>query len=395
MKSGNSRKKYRIRKGRVAAAVILLAALIGVIVFACSKLIKKHNHRGVIDTTYYNNTQTTPEGEFLQINFADCNMYIGATYTLKCISYPDTYAQNVTWSSTNEDAVVVNDAGMIIVRGTGIAAITATSGIYSDSVIINGISKENPSVDSYMPVIEVVDGSTVAVTIDSAEQSTEERITTTEYVPSFDMTTEHSQLNTTENNSTIPVTTTSPIRPTEESTTTEVATTNHTIEQSTTVAVTTPAQTTQAPTTQTPTTQAPTTQTPTTQAPTTQAPTEPYTTASDGDNPTKELRQLLLNAGFTQYLADTYVYIEDGNCLGEIIVTERYFQCYLMTRTRGFDAAYQEVLKNYLKTSYSGVYSRFVTANDNQTFVTDGHMVRIVAADKKKGSLPQLCVFFA
>ena len=55
MSTSKGRKKYRIRKGRVAMAAGVLFLIIGLIVFVCIRAGKKHhNNRDTQETVDYN-----------------------------------------------------------------------------------------------------------------------------------------------------------------------------------------------------------------------------------------------------------------------------------------------------------------------------------------------------
>lgn len=395
MSSGGNRRKYRIRKGRVAAAVFLLAAVIAVIVFLCVHLTKKGNNREENPSTGVNPSEYISEGEFLRINLLDCNMYVGSVLKLECLTYPRENAEKVIWRSTNPDVVSVNDQGVIIVRGTGIAAITATYGVVTDSVVINGIDKESPEADEYMPIVGVVDDIPQVIETAVHEQATRE---TYEYTKPVETTTYNVPVGTTANHEN---TTTEPVT----QGATEETITNSPGEQSTTgqhEQVTTE-QSTVSPTEQVtesvaepatepvtePMTQ-PVTE-PTTE-PATVPPTVEPTNADNSEESVSAAIEKIASAGFVRYLDNTYIFKEDGYYLGEVIVEENYIQIFMMTRTRAFDSAVKNVIKEYLPSGYEGVHARFVAAANDQTFSVDGHRVRIVAG--VNGGHSQLFIFF-
>ena len=49
---------------------------------------------------------------------------------------PVELVESVVWSSSNEDAVIVDEKGNVVLVGVGVAAITATSGEYSSAIAI-------------------------------------------------------------------------------------------------------------------------------------------------------------------------------------------------------------------------------------------------------------------
>ena len=107
MSTSKGRKKYRIRKGRVAMAAGVLFLIIGLIVFVCIRAGKKHhNNSDTQETVDYN--AVVPKGQFVKVELEDCNMYIGSELDLKCTSEPEEYASKVIWTSSDEDVVTVD-----------------------------------------------------------------------------------------------------------------------------------------------------------------------------------------------------------------------------------------------------------------------------------------------
>ena len=147
MSTSKGRKKYRIRKGRVAMAAGVLILIIGLIVFVCIRAGKKHhNNSDTQETVDYN--AVVPKGQFVKVELEDCNMYIGSELDLKCTSEPEEYASKVIWTSSDEDVVTVDGKGHIKVVGTGAAAITATYDVLADSLTV--IMKESQTICRYM-----------------------------------------------------------------------------------------------------------------------------------------------------------------------------------------------------------------------------------------------------
>lgn len=98
------------------------------------------------------------------------------------------------------------------------------------------------------------------------------------------------------------------------------------------------------------------------------------------------------NCGFTSYVDNTYVYNEDGNYLGQIIIEAGRTQIYVMTRTTEFDKNLKQLLETVLPTSYENVYASFVAATQDQTLSGDGLKIRIVAA--KNNDHAQLILYY-
>ena len=161
------KKKYRVRKGRVAAAAGILAAAVAGIVTLCVFFGNKGNNdkkdNPVAENTV-NPDDISRSGEYIRIDLEDCNLYVGNILRLRCVSQPEEYAGSVIWSSSDENIVSVNGKGDIIVRAEGTAAITATCGLLSDSVIIKAVSRESQNYDNELPVYDVNPDAAVCTT---------------------------------------------------------------------------------------------------------------------------------------------------------------------------------------------------------------------------------------
>ncbi len=324
--SSKGRKKYRVRKGRVVMAAVVLVLVTGLIVFLCVRFGKNRgNIEAERETVDYN--AVVPDGEFVQIELDDCNMYVGSTFLLTCTSNPDEYAANVIWSSSDPDVVYVDGKGRITVKGTGTAAITATYDVLADSVVICGVDREQPVISEELPVYDVIDEQIVAVQPPSSDE--------------------------TSGGGNLPD--------------------NHTGETEGSTE-TVPSQTEG----------------------------QGETSGGEGDTPDKETQQednayeiiteAVRSSGFETYLDNTYIYREDGNYLGEVIVQENMTQIYVMTRTTAMDSAFKHIVKSLIPTEYENVFARFVSASEDQTFSADGVRVRIVAPTG--GGHTQLIIYY-
>ena len=64
--------------------------------------------------------------EYINIDADSFMGYVGQSYTLSLSANPVELVESVVWSSSNEDAVIVDDKGNVVLVGAGVAAITAT-----------------------------------------------------------------------------------------------------------------------------------------------------------------------------------------------------------------------------------------------------------------------------
>ena len=104
------------------------------------------------------------------------------------------------------------------------------------------------------------------------------------------------------------------------------------------------------------------------------------------------ISEAVKNSGFQTYLDNTYIYREDGNYLGEVIVQENMTQIYVMTRTTAMDNAFKQVVRSVIPDSYEDVFARFISASKDETFSADGIKVRVVAP--VNGGHMQLIIYY-
>ncbi len=315
---------------KVVICSIILLLIIAAIVFLCVFLVRRHKEQKNGETTaIVNVNDIVKDGEYVQIMLNDCSLYVGASMQLTCTSNPDKYAEGVIWKSSNPQVVAVTDSGMITVVSTGSAAITANYGVLSDSVVITAVVEGETVIDIDTPIYDVVEGQTVEVTITDSDNG----------------------------NPVVPAPQGNVTTPTEPGTMPDG--------EKQTGAGSQPAQTTVSP---------------------------------EGENNTNEqnagalILAQLPDLGYTKYQEDTYVYNEDGNYLGEVIVGDSLSQLYVKTRTTAFDNAIKEYLSILLPKGYNNVFASFISAAQDQTMSTDGYTVRIVVADG--GGHSQIIIYY-
>ena len=331
------------KKDNFKTIVISSITFFGIIVFVllvCVMCGRRGNNKPVDISTTINVNDYIKEDEHLTINAKDCTLYVDSIITLQCYSNPPEYAKEVSWSSSDNSVLTVAFDGTVTAISEGIAAVTVTHGVMTDSIIIKVISEE-ATVDEEFPVF------------DPAE---------TEPIP------------------TVPE-----------------ASNPVVVNPTTSGQVTNP---TTAGNVEVPTTMAPNVTEPVTEPsqgeitePATQAPT---TAPSTGETESVDAKETILtnlpHNGFSVYLTDTYVFEEDGNYLGQVIVTENFTQIYVMTRTTNFDGCLKSFLSTVLPTGYLRAFNNLTTAKSDMTFYVDGYKVRAVASPN--GGHSQLIIYY-
>ena len=298
---------------KTVIGILIGTCLIAGVVFAlCLKKNKNGNNSGTVFVTTENgDEQNTESGEYIRIEANDGSYHIGTQMLLEFTASSDELAEGIIWKSSNESIVTVTSSGEVVVVGEGTAVITITSGIYTDSLVIQGITTDKETVNFETeapdnPISPTTGGDTEPVT-KPVEKPTE------------------------------PVT--KPVeKPTEPAT--------KPVEKPTEPPTTKPVV----------------------------KPTEPPTVKPDYKI---LLTEALPTIGYTRHLEDVYLYMEDGNYLGEVIVNDDSVQLYIQTRTTSFDTALKELLKIILPKEYNNVFMTFVQSEDNKTIVAEGHRIRI------------------
>ena len=298
---------------KTVIGILIGTCLIAGVVFAlCLKKNKNGNNSGTVFVTTENgDEQNTESGEYIRIEANDGSYHIGTQMLLEFTASSDELAEGIIWKSSNESIVTVTSSGEVVVVGEGTAVITITSGIYTDSLVIQGITTDKETVN-------------------------------------FETEAPDNPISPTTGGDTEPVT-----KPVE----TRIEPVTKPVEKPTEPATKPVEKPTEPPTTKP-----------------VVKPTEPPTVKPDYKLLLTEAHQ---TKGYTRQLEDVYLYMEDGNYLGEVIVNDDSVQLYIQTRTTSFDTALKELLKIILPKEYNNVFMTFVQSEDNKTIVAEGHRIRI------------------
>lgn len=100
---------------------------------------------------------------------------------------------------------------------------------------------------------------------------------------------------------------------------------------------------------------------------------------SSGDN-SGSISDGLSGIGFTQRYSNVYVCEENDTYYGEIITQPNVTIIYIKQRSGAFDSRIQTVLARLLPDEYGQVWSNYLSANTDRTFTAEGRRVRIVVA---------------
>lgn len=279
----------------------------------------------------------------VEILMDDTAIPVGTTFMAAAIVEPADTDKALIWTSSNDDVMTVNQDGLVTVKGTGTAALTATVGDVSDAIAIEGIeSAAAGSKNGYTvytgngsilkPSSSVPEGSSAGS--GSGTGSSHENSNSTgnnlsgtgsnnntgnngnsSYNPGNNQSGSSNSGNSQENNN---------------------------------------------------------------------------STGSDGKT-SSDIGEVLNKEGFTQEYSNVYVYTDGGTYYGEIITQPDVSIIYIKQRNEGFDARIKGVLAQLLPESCNQVWNNYVSATTDRTFTVEDRKVRIVTASR--GGHSQIVIY--
>lgn len=255
------------------------------------------------------------------VNLTNCTLYVGTVLNVTATVTPA--GGNVTWLSSNPDALVINSDGRLIVVGKGIATITASIGSVTDTVIIECVEEGKKSTLGF-PVLGEDNAGAV---------TTPEATGGTGTIGDFsDATTTQAESRTGEN---LP-------KQTEAKATQQATVEPAESAAEPTVAVTQPAQ-------------------------------KPISSVDSS-----QMGAYLTENGFTLHSDGTYIYEKDSVCLGEVIIDEDKTHIYILQNQENFDQAAMQIIARLLPESHETVWKTAQRAQSDMAMTADGRNVRIV-----------------
>lgn len=154
-------RKMRIKPVPVIIlGVVTVAIIAGIGIFAIGNTSdKQQNSSATVSVSKKNlkdsnSTSTEPvkAATTVEIQWEDSAVPVGTSFKVTAIVTPQDTEHALVWSSGNQDVCTIDSEGVATVRSAGNAAITATVGTVSDSVIIQGIDSVSAGSDRGLPV---------------------------------------------------------------------------------------------------------------------------------------------------------------------------------------------------------------------------------------------------
>lgn len=154
-------RKMRIKPVPVIIlGVVTVAIIAGIGIFAIGNTSdKQQNSSATVSVSKKNlkdsnsiSTEPVKAATTVEIQWEDSAVPVGTSFKVTAIVTPQDTEHALVWSSGNQDVCTIDSEGVVTVRSAGNAAITATVGTVSDSVIIQGIDSVSAGSDRGLPV---------------------------------------------------------------------------------------------------------------------------------------------------------------------------------------------------------------------------------------------------
>lgn len=284
----------------------------------------------------------------VEILMDDTAIPVGTTFMAAAIVEPADTDKALIWTSSNDDVMTVNQDGLVTVKGTGTAALTATVGDVSDAIAIEGIeSAAAGSKNGY--TVYTGNGSILkpSSSVQAGSSAGSGSGTGSSYNDngSYSYNSTGNNLSGTGSNNNTGNNGNSSYNPGNN----QLGSSNSGNSQE-----------------------------------------NNNSTGSDGKT-SSDIGEVLNKEGFTQEYSNVYVYTDGGTYYGEIITQPDVSIIYIKQRNEGFDARIKGVLAQLLPESCNQVWNNYVSATTDRTFTVEDRKVRIVTASR--GGHSQIVIY--
>ena len=279
----------------------------------------------------------------VEILMDDTAIPVGTTFMAAAIVEPADTDKALIWTSSNDDVMTVKQDGLVTVKGTGTAALTATVGDVSDAIAIEGIeSAAAGSKNGY--TVYTGNGSILKSSSSVPEGSSAGSGSGTGSSHENSNSTGNNLSGTGSNNNTGNNGNSSYNPGNNQSGSSNSGNSQE----------------------------------------------NNNSTGSDGKT-SSDIGEVLNKEGFTQEYSNVYVYTDGGTYYGEIITQPDVSIIYIKQRNDGFDARIKGVLAQLLPESCNQVWNNYVSATTDRTFTVEDRKVRIVTASR--GGHSQIVIY--
>lgn len=284
----------------------------------------------------------------VEILMDDTAIPVGTTFMAAAIVEPADTDKALIWTSSNDDVMTVKQDGLVTVKGTGTAALTATVGDVSDAIAIEGIeSAAAGSKNGY--TVYTGNGSILkpSSSVQAGSSAGSGSGTGSSYNDngSYSYNSTGNNLSGTGSNNNTGNNGNSSYNPGNNQS--DSSNSGNSQENN-------------------------------------------NSTGSDGKT-SSDIGEVLNKEGFTQEYSNVYVYTDGGTYYGEIITQPDVSIIYIKQRNEGFDARIKGVLAQLLPESCNQVWNNYVSATTDRTFTVEDRKVRIVTASR--GGHSQIVIY--
>ncbi len=356
-------KKYKIKPVPVIiSAVVVIGLIAGLAIFSLkNSKEEQQSNVALVSVSQKNlkndveiNTETVKAATTVEIQLQDSAVVIGTVFKVSAIVTPPDTELALVWSSSNENILSVDNDGVVTVKTTGTAALTATVGTVSDSVIIQGIDNAIAGSDRGLALYT---GDTYTAT--SSTDSTSSNTTNNANVNNSNAQTGNTNsenVSSSNNNSNSGNNNIGEDISQNDNNSSDINNNTNTDNSSNNSA----------------------------NVPNNNQ--DGYDNSNSSDSGTHsgvtsgEIAGYLPGLGFSQRMSNVYVCEENGTYYGEIITQPSVTIVYIKQRSATFDSMIQSTLSTLLPTGGTQVWNNYVSSSSDRTFTVDGRRVRIVTA---------------
>lgn len=266
----------------------------------------------------------------VEIEFEDSAVLVGTRFKVTAIVTPSDTDKALLWSSSDDSVFSVDENGIVTVKGTGNAVLTATVGTVSDAVVIEGITDAATGSSENLPVF-IADSSDSSYTVSGSSGNRTGTQTTGSGSSSYQ--------GSSENGSSYQGTSGTSGGQTASGGQDSGNTDN----------------------------------------------------GSSGGQTSSTIGESLPALGFNHMMSNVYVYEEGNNYYGEVITQPNVAIIYIMQRSSGFDNVINQVLQRLVPGGASQIWNNYSTATTDKTFTINDRKIRIVMP--KGGGHSQIVIY--
>lgn len=292
----------------------------------------------------------------VEIEFEDSAVLVGTRFKVTAIVTPSDTDKALLWSSSDDSVFSVDENGIVTVKGTGNAVLTATVGTVSDAVVIEGITDAATGSSENLPVF-IADSYDSSYTVSgSSGNRTGTQATgsgSSSYQGGSENGSSYQGTSGTSGGQTASggQNSGSDYTGSSENAWSDNSGSNNSGSQDS----------------------------------------GNTDNGSSGGQTSSTIGESLPALGFNHMMSNVYVYEEGNNYYGEVITQPNVAIIYIMQRSSGFDNVINQVLQRLVPGGASQIWNNYSTATTDKTFTINDRKIRIVMP--KGGGHSQIVIY--